>query len=206
MKNSTVTMTRTRTLFMTKLALMVAIIVIMAFSPLGYLRTPGLTITFLTVPVAVGAIILGPAAGAVCGAAFGCTSIAMAMTGGSAFSAALLQINPFGLLFTLLVPRILEGWLCGLVFQAVKKFSKNGAYIAASLACPVLNTVLFMSSLVLFFYRTDYIQGFVTALGAANPLVFVLLFVGVQGVVEAAAGFVVSGILSRAVYPVLHRS
>ena len=155
MKNSTVTMTRTRTLFMTKLALMVAIIVIMAFSPLGYLRTPGLTITFLTVPVAVGAIILGPAAGAVCGAAFGCTSIAMAMTGGSAFSAALLQINPFGLLFTLLVPRILEGWLCGLVFQAVKKFSKNGAYIAASLACPVLNTVLFMSSLVLFFYRTD---------------------------------------------------
>ena len=27
-----------------------------------------------------------------------------------------------------------------------------------------------------------------------------------QGVVEAAAGFVVSGILSRAVYPVLHRS
>ena len=31
MKNSTVTMTRTRTLFMTKLALMVAIIVIMAF-------------------------------------------------------------------------------------------------------------------------------------------------------------------------------
>lgn len=48
-----------RTSFMVKLALMVAIIVVMAFSPLGYLRTPGLTITFLTVPVAVGAIILG---------------------------------------------------------------------------------------------------------------------------------------------------
>ena len=43
---------------MVKLALMVAIIFVMAFSPLGYLRTPGLTITFLTVPVAVGAIIL----------------------------------------------------------------------------------------------------------------------------------------------------
>ena len=179
MKNSTVTMTRTRTLFMTKLALMVAIIVIMAFSPLGYLRTPGLTITFLTVPVAVGAI------------------IAMAMTGGSAFSATLLQINPFGLLFTLLVPRILEGWLCGLVFQAVKKFSKNGAYIAASLACPVLNTVLFMSSLVLFFYRTDYIQSLASKLGAANPFIFVVLFVGLQGLIEAVVCTFLASAVSR---------
>lgn len=84
-------MSRSRTTFMVKLALMVAIIFVMAFSPLGYLRTPGLTITFLTVPVAVGAIILGPTAGAICGGAFGLTSAIMALTGGSAFSAALLQ-------------------------------------------------------------------------------------------------------------------
>ena len=172
---------------MVKLALMVAIIFVMAFSPLGYLRTPGLTITFLTVPVAVGAIILGPTAGAICGAAFGLTSVAMALTGGSAFSAALLQINPFGLLFTCLVPRILEGWICGLIFQLVKKFSKNGAFIVASLSCPLLNTLFFMSSLVLFFYNTEYIQGIVTKLGATNPLIFVILFVGVQGAIEAVA-------------------
>lgn len=61
----TLEQSRSRTSFMVKLAMMVAIIFVMAFSPLGYLRTPGLTITFLTVPVAVGAIILGPAAGAV---------------------------------------------------------------------------------------------------------------------------------------------
>ena len=131
-------MSRSRTTFMVKLALMVAIIFVMAFSPLGYLRTPGLTITFLTVPVAVGAIILGPTAGAICGGAFGLTSAIMALTGGSAFSAALLQINPFGLLFTLLVPRILEGWLCGLIFAALKKVSKNGAFVIASLSCPAV--------------------------------------------------------------------
>ena len=173
-------LSHSRTSFMVKLALMVAIIFVMAFSPLGYLRTPGLTITFLTVPVAVGAIILGPTAGAICGAAFGLTSVAMALTGGSAFSAALLQINPFGLLFTCLVPRILEGWICGLIFQLVKKFSKNGAFIVASLSCPLLNTLFFMSSLVLFFYNTEYIQGIVTKLGATNPLIFVILFVGVH--------------------------
>ena len=81
----------------------------------------------------------------------------------------------------------------------------NAAFGVAALAGPVLNTVFFMGGLVLFFYRTEFIQSYVTALGAANPFVFVLLFVGVQGAVEAAAGFVVSGVLSRAVYPVLHR-
>ena len=170
----------------------------MAFSPLGYLRTPGLTITFLTVPVAVGAIILGPTAGAICGAAFGLTSVVMALTGGSAFSAALLQINPFGLLFTCLVPRILEGWICGLIFQLVKKFSKNGAFIVASLSCPLLNTLFFMSSLVLFFYNTEYIQGLVTKLGATNPLIFVILFVGVQGAIEAVACTILGSAVSRA--------
>ena len=175
----TLEQSRSRTSFMVKLAMMVAIIFVMAFSPLGYLRTPGLTITFLTVPVAVGAIILGPAAGAVCGCAFGMTSMIMALTGGSAFSAALLQINPFGLLFTLLVPRILEGWLCGLIFQVVKKVSKNGAFVVASLSCPLLNTLLFMSSLVVFFYNTDYIQNIASGLGAGNPFIryYSVLFV-----------------------------
>ncbi len=56
MKNKNVT----KTLYMVELAMMVAIIFMMAFTPLGYLRTPGLSITFLTVPVAVGAVILGP--------------------------------------------------------------------------------------------------------------------------------------------------
>ena len=43
-----------RTKFMVELALMVAIIFVMAFTPLGYFQTMGLSITFLTVPVAVG--------------------------------------------------------------------------------------------------------------------------------------------------------
>ena len=53
------------TRYMVELAMMIAIIILMAFTPLGYLRTPGLSITFLTIPVAVGAIILGPRGGAI---------------------------------------------------------------------------------------------------------------------------------------------
>lgn len=192
-----------QTAFLVKLSLMVAIIFVMAFSPLGYLRTPGLTITFLTVPVSVGAIILGPTAGAVCGLAFGITSLIMAVTGGSAFTAMLFQINPLAMIITSLIPRLLEGWLCGLVFQAARKHFKNGAYLIASFACPCFNTLFFMSSLVLFFYNSDYIQAMVTTLGASNPFLFVILFVGMQGVIEAICCTLISSAISRTLHTAL---
>ena len=44
---------RSSTLYMVELAMMIAIILLMSFTPLGYLRTPGLSITLLTIPVAV---------------------------------------------------------------------------------------------------------------------------------------------------------
>ena len=186
-----------QTLYMVELALMTAIIFIMAFTPLGYFRTPGISITFLTVPVAVGAIILGPKGGAVCGLAFGITSLIQCFMGGS-FGSMLLSINPGGTAVTCIVPRILEGLLCGLVFRAVQKAAGNSAYFAASLACPLLNTVFFMSAVVLIFYHTDYIQSFVTALGVSNPFMFVLAFVGIQGVIEAGVCFVIASAVSRA--------
>ena len=191
--------TAQRTRYMVELALMSAIIFIMAFTPLGYFRTPGLSITFLTVPVAVGAIILGPKGGAACGLVFGITSLIQCFMGGT-FGSMLLSINPLGTAFTCIVPRILEGLLCGLVFQGVRKVSssKNGAYFAASLACPLLNTLLFMSAVVLIFYHTEYIQGFVEALGVSNPFTFAAAFVGAQGMIEAIICFVIASAVSRA--------
>ena len=91
---TTKTNTSRRTRYMVELALMIAIIFIMAFTPLGYLKTPGLSITFLTVPVAVGAMILGPKGGAICGFAFGITSLIQCF-GTSAFGAMLLGTSRF---------------------------------------------------------------------------------------------------------------
>ncbi len=191
--------TTQRTRYMVELALMSAIIFLMAFTPLGYFRTPGISITFLTVPVAVGAIILGPKGGAVCGLVFGITSLIQCFMGGS-FGSMLLGINPVGTAFTCIVPRILEGLLCGLVFQAIRKgsSSKNSAYLAASLACPLLNTRFVMSALVVIFYHTEYIQGIVNTLGVSNPFTFVVAFVGVQGLIEAIVCFLIASAVSRA--------
>ena len=198
----------TGTKYMVQLALMIAIIFIMAFTPLGYLRTPGLSITFLTVPVAVGAMILGPKAGAICGLAFGITSL-MQCFGGSPFGTTLFGINPVGTAVLCLVPRILEGFLSGLIFQLVRgikhgekheksRGKKNLAYLIGGFSCPVLNTILYMSTLVLVFYNTDFVQGYVTKLGVKSPLAFVIAFVGVQGAIEAGVCTIVAAAIARA--------
>ena len=188
--------------------MMIAIILLMSFTPLGYIRLPGLSATLLTVPVAVGAIILGPKGGAVCGLAFGATSFYMALNGSSAFAAMLLSINPVGTFITCVVARVIEGWLTGLIFSALykKAMTRPFSYYIASLACPLLNTLFFMGFLCIFFYNTEYIQGLAAGLGVGNPILFVAAFVGIQGLIEAAICFVIASIVSRALSVALKRS
>lgn len=198
--------TNKSTKYMVQLALMIAVILLMAFTPLGYIRTPGLSVTLLTIPVAVGAILLGPLGGLVCGAAFGLTSFYQCFVSGS-FGTVLLGINPAATFVTTVITRALEGLLCGLIFNMVHRLAvtRRFSWYIASLACPLLNTVLFMSSLVIFFYNTDYIQGIVSTLGVNNAFAFVLAFVGVQGLIEAVICFIIASAVSRTLYRVLHK-
>ncbi len=194
------TITNKRTLKMVQLALFTAIILLMAFTPLGYIRTPGLEITLIVVPVTVGAIILGPAAGAILGGVFGLTSFIQCF-GMSPFGATLLSISLVSTFIVCMVPRILMGWLAGLIFKAMKKWDKTKviSHAVTNLAGPLLNTIFFMTTLTLLFYNTEYIQGFVTALGAKNAFEFILLFVGVNGLIEALVSFVVGTAVSKAI-------
>ena len=192
MKSSKINVT-----YLVELAVLIAIILIMAFTPIGYIKTLGLEITLIVVPVCVGAVTLGPLAGLILGTVFGLSSFIQCF-GFSAFGAALLSINPV-LAFIVCVPtRMLMGWLTGVIFKALRK-TPHGKTIATPLACligPILNTVFFMSTLCICFYNTDYIQGFVSDLGATNVLLFIVLFVGINGLVEAIASFVVGTAIS----------
>ena len=175
---------------MVELAVLLAILLMLEITGLGMFKTFGLELTILQIPVILGAIILGPSAGAILGGAFGLLSF-WECFGKSQFGATLLGINPF-LTFLVCVPtRILMGWLCGLIFRAMdrKLAGTKGdfaSYVVASLSGALLNTLFFMTTLCLCFYHTEYIQGFASALGAGNVLLFIVLFVGDQGLVEAA--------------------
>lgn len=192
------------TLYLVQMALLIAIILLMAFTPIGYIKMPGLEITLIVVPVAVGAVLMGPAGGAILGGVFGITSYIQCF-GMSAFGATLLGINPF-LTFLVCVPtRILAGWIAGLIFSAMRKgkHTKKLSYYVANLACPLLNTFFFMSVLCLCFFQTEYIQSLA---GGANVLTFVVAFVGINGVIEAIACFVVGSAISRILAQVLRNT
>lgn len=195
---------------MVELAVLLAILLMLEITGLGMFKTFGLELTILQIPVILGAIILGPAAGAILGGAFGLLSF-WECFGKSEFGATLLGINPI-LTFVVCVPtRILMGWLCGLIFRAMdrKLAGTKGdfaSYVVASLSGALLNTLFFMTTLCLCFYHTEYIQGFASALGAGNVLLFIVLFVGVQGLVEAALCTVVGAGVGKGVRHALHRA
>ena len=120
-------------------------------------------------------------------------------------TSALFQVSPVNTFVLCVVTRVLMGFCTGLVFAAVKKLDKHHtwSYFVGSISAPLLNTLFFMGYIVLVFYNTDFVQGLVASKGASNPLMFVVLLVGVQGIIEAAACGVLGAVICKALSVVL---
>lgn len=184
---------------LTQLAMLSAIIIILAFTPLGYLSYGGIEITFIAIPVVIGAILMGPCAGAILGGVFGFTSCLHP-------SAALFfSINPLFTIMLLFIPRILIGVFSGLIAKAFSKNSKRfvfGAPIAA-LTGAVTNTVFYMTLLCLLFGSSDIVQGWMNSLNTTNFFIFAITFVSFNAVIEALVTTVVGGAISLALIKAL---
>ncbi len=137
-----------------------AILLLMTMTGLGYIKTPILNVTILTVPIAVCAVTMGPTAGAVLGLVFGLTSAWSAISGSGGMTTLLFNYNVFGTMVLCIVPRVLMGWLCGLSYVGAKKVVGDNVFsvILGSIAAPLLNTVLFLGTLVLLFSSTPVFQ------------------------------------------------
>lgn len=190
------TISKVPTLKMVQLALLTAIIVLMAFTSIGYINTLGLSITLVGVPVIIGAITLGPGTGAILGVVFGLTSFARAF-GLEPFGTMLFSINPLGTFIICMVPRILMGWLTGLIFRALKKVNKTRflSYVITSVSGALLNTILFMSTLMIIFYKSEAFQDEVAGFNATNVITLIFVMVGFNALAEV----VVCGILGTAI-------
>ena len=109
---------------MVQMAVLISIILIMSFTPLGYLKIGVLSISLITIPVVVGAMTMGPKAGAVLGLVFGLSSFYQCF-GMDAFGATLLGINPFFTFLVCIPTRMLMGFLSGVIFKALYKIDKT---------------------------------------------------------------------------------
>lgn len=188
---------KTRTLV--QLALLTAIELIMAFTPLGYLKVGALSISFLMVPVVIGAIIMGPAAGAFLGGVFGLTSFIQCF-GMDAFGTMLMGISPLYTFITCIPSRVLAGWIPGLLFKALDKIDskKYAAYAVSSVSGALLNTVFFVGFLVLFFHKT------LMELGMGDTILAVIAsLVTINAVVEAIVCLVAGTAIVKALSVIL---
>ena len=137
-----------------------AVEVILAFSAFGYIVIEPISITFMTIPVIFGSYVLGPLAGAILGCVFGLTSIWKASISAVAYAdqvfSPILSGAPLESLILSLGTRIAFGFLAGLIFLCIRRYSLPKLYIVAG----VVFVNLFHSSIVflcldLFFPKTN---------------------------------------------------
>ena len=182
------------------LALLVAILIV-----LGYWNIPmpaGLSITFNMIPLALAAIAIGPLGGLIIGCAFGLISFAQCfgVLGASAQGIALLAegVNPGLLFLQRVLPRALDGLVLGFLFPLLRE--RLNIYISCALTgfmAAFLNTVLFMSSLVIIFEHT---KTMLDAMAGKGFLIYVITTVGVNGLVEMIVATVLTAAIGTALY------
>ena len=179
------------------LAMLSAVLLVMSYTPLGYLNIGPLAISLNMIPVAIGAVALGPTGGAVLGAVFGITSFlqCVGIGGTSAMGVILFEISPVLTILQRLATRALAGWLAGWVNVGMRKLTNpTVSFFVTGFCAALLNTVLFMAALVLLFGNTEYLQGL---MGGKNVILFICTFVGINAVVEMLASTLAVGAVCK---------
>ena len=181
------------TRWMVSVALMAAIVIVLANTPLGMIQLPIIKATTVHIPVILGAILLGPGAGAILGAVFGICSLVsntMAPTLLSfAFSPFLSTTGIPGALKAIWIPvgcRILIGVAAGWLWVLFTKIKLN-QFIALPIVGFVgsmVNTVTVMGS-IYFLFAQQYAEAKEVALTAVFGLV--MGTVTASGIPEAIA-------------------
>ena len=182
-----------KTQYMTFMAMFLAIEIILVVTPLGYIPIGPLSATTMHIPVIIAGITLGKKAGAQLGLVFGLTSLIRAtiQPGITSFC-----FSPFVTVGNIsgdwrsviiaLVPRILLGYLAGVIFEFIKnKFNnENAAAVIGG---------------IYFFFGTAYAD----AVNIAYSSLLAMLFgvVTTNGIVEALIGAVVTLLAYKAIKP-----
>ena len=203
---------KTNLTYLIELALLVGILLMMNITGLAMIPLPGQYASIMTVPVAVGAMMLGPLAGGVLGGVMGCISFYTAIKTG--FSTLFLAGYTGGIVVVLsfintITPRILMGICVGWVYRAASRLDRGNtiSYYIGGIAAPLLNTLFYMTVLVLIFLNAPTLQALLgeelMAKFQDNILLFVAAYVGVQALIEAALGCVISGSVCKALRVVL---
>ncbi|MGM0125149.1 hypothetical protein IGI37_002547 [Enterococcus sp. AZ194] len=191
-------------------AMFLAIMILLAVTPLGFIPIGPINATTMHIPVIIASIILGPKIGGTLGGIFGIISMIRSTVIQTPLSFVFSPFIPvigtdtgsWKALIIAVVPRILIGIVPYFVYLGMKKLLKERnqsiSLFMAGLFGSLINTILVMN-LIYFLFQKDY----ATVIGKGGSAVYtaVLAVIFTSGVPEA----IVAGIATAAVCAVLLR-
>ena len=188
---------------MVGIALMAAIIVLLASTPLGMIQLPVINATTTHIPVILGAILFGPAAGGILGAVFGiCSMVSNTMAPkllSFAFSPFMSTTGLAGVLKAIWISvgcRVIIGLVSGWLWKLLKKLNLND-YIALPIVGfigSMTNTVFVMGSIYILLAR-QYAEARQVAMEAVFGLI--MGTITGAGIMEAIAALVLVTLVGK---------
>ena len=166
-------------------ALLMALIVLLGVTPIGFINFGVIYITFLCIPVVIGAMTLGLGSGLILGFGMGCVSLYTGLRAPSALVAPILQKHIVYVVLMCFAPRMLVPLVSCAVQRAMDSRGKKRLATALGAAAGSLtNTALYLG-MMLAFYRL---------LGIENAALLTTLGVIVltAGLPEAAVAALIS--------------
>lgn len=182
---------RSKTKSLTLIAVLVAVMLLFGFTPLGYIPIGVVQITLMCIPVIIGTIVLGLKTGLFLCAVFAITSFVQVFTSASIFNVLFFQpenwYDPILFILVLVVPRMLIAPGVHFLYKAVK-INKTPVRVGICAAAgSAINTVIFLSMMNLFF--AERINGIIMtlSLGYVNSGEMMLIIGATNGLPEIAA-------------------
>lgn len=199
------------TRYMATLAMFCGLLLVMGATGIGFIPLPVIKATTMHIPVILGAILLGPAAGAILGGVFGLCSIWANTTSPGllafAFSPFMTTEGLPGVLKSLWIAlgcRILLGVIAGWLWRGLKKVLKQD-YLALPVTAAVstiCHTILVMGSIYLLLAQ-QYAQAKNVAITAVFGLV--MGTVTASGIPEAIIAAVLVTVIGKALLHLMAR-
>ena len=199
------------TRYMATLAMFCGILLVMGATGIGFIPLPVIKATTMPIPVILGAILLGPAAGAVLGGVFGLCSIWANTTSPGllafAFSPFMTTEGLPGVLKSLWIAlgcRILLGVIAGWLWKGLKRILKQD-YLALPVTAAIAticHTILVMGSIYLLLAQ-QYAQAKNVAITAVFGLV--MGTVTASGIPEAIIAAVLVTVIGKALLHLMER-
>lgn len=202
------TKTKKDTRWTVSVALMMAIIILLANTPLGMIQLPIIKATTVHIPVIIGAIVLGPMAGAILGATFGVCSLISNTTAPTllsfAFSPFLSTTGLPGCVKALWISigcRIMIGVVAGWLWILFKKIkcNQNIALVVTGFVGSMTNTIFVMGSIYLLLAK-QYAEAKEVAVSAVFGLI--MGTVTASGIPEAIAAAILVFAIGKVVIKV----